>query len=159
MFGLRRQIFTQLHHVFKDWSLTIFEKGHIRRLISVLVLWSLWVARNKTKHGEQRYSFHGVVTRVNHCLSLIVQSDMLHYKHWRGDLEVVALFDVHPLKPRPKKPMKLMWVKPPGGIVKLNIDGAFKDAWGVSGVSFELIREYCYGRGFLLYCFYFIVLF
>ncbi|GAA0159945.1 hypothetical protein LIER_16613 [Lithospermum erythrorhizon] len=109
--------------------------GHIRLLIEVLILRSLWVARNKDKYGEQRYSFHGVVKRVNHCLSIIrqsdmLQSDMLHYKHWKEDLEVATLFDMHPLKPRPKKPMKLIWVKPQMGILKLNIDGAFKDSWG-----------------------------
>ncbi|GAA0173247.1 hypothetical protein LIER_26903 [Lithospermum erythrorhizon] len=67
---------------------------------------------------------------------------MLHYKHWKGDLEVTVLFDVHPLKPSPKKPMKLMWVKPPRGILKLNIDGAFNDAWGggALGVFFVMLR-------------------
>ncbi|GAA0159727.1 hypothetical protein LIER_43490 [Lithospermum erythrorhizon] len=55
---------------------------------------------------------------------------MLHYKYWKGDLKVATLFDVHPLKPRPRKPVKLLWAKPPRGLFKLNIDGTFKDAWG-----------------------------
>ncbi|GAA0141642.1 hypothetical protein LIER_35428 [Lithospermum erythrorhizon] len=84
MFGIWQQIFTQLHLVFKAWSLTVSEKGYIRRLIPVLILLSLWVARNKAKHSEQRYCFHGIVKRINHCLSIIVHSGMLYYKHWKG---------------------------------------------------------------------------
>ncbi|GAA0146460.1 hypothetical protein LIER_42910 [Lithospermum erythrorhizon] len=133
IFGIRKQIFTHIHLVFKAWSLTVSDKGHIRRLIPVLILWSLWVARNKAKHGEQRYSFHGIVQRINRCLAITIPSGIMQFKHWKGDLGVAALFNVQPLKPRPRKPMKLLWINPPSGHYKLNIDGAFKDAWGGLG--------------------------
>ncbi|GAA0162932.1 hypothetical protein LIER_18922 [Lithospermum erythrorhizon] len=130
---LRKKIFTQLHHVFKAWSLTVSEKGHIRWLIPVLVLCSLWVARNKAKHGG--IAFMGL-SRVLIIASLSLCNPTCCIINTGGvDLEVAALFDVHPLKPRPKKPVKLMWVKLPRGILKLNIDGAFKDDWrGLGGI-------------------------
>ncbi|GAA0152466.1 hypothetical protein LIER_10942 [Lithospermum erythrorhizon] len=57
------------------WSLSASEKGHIRQVVPVVILWALWEARNKAKHHNVKYNFHRILSRINNLLSLKLNID------------------------------------------------------------------------------------
>ncbi|GAA0172809.1 hypothetical protein LIER_26556 [Lithospermum erythrorhizon] len=60
---------------------------------------------------------------------------MLHYKHWKGDLNVAADWNVQVFKPLSKPPQLLCWNRPQHGVLKVNINGAnINGASGLGGI-------------------------
>ncbi|GAA0172058.1 hypothetical protein LIER_25959 [Lithospermum erythrorhizon] len=119
--------------VLNEWSLPAPYKGHARQLVPVVIIWALWEARNKAKHGTRRYTLANIQARVGNLVYYIGRTDILHLKHWKGDLNVAAEWNVQIFQPIAKPPRLLSWHRPPNGIDKLNVDGAYKN--GVGGLG------------------------
>ncbi|GAA0161430.1 hypothetical protein LIER_17746 [Lithospermum erythrorhizon] len=87
----------------------------------------------KAKHGEQRYTFQGILHRINHTLQILVHTELLHYKQWKGDMNVALLLGAWVYIPRSKPLTIVFWSRPNIGKYKLNIDGFFRN--GVAGIG------------------------
>ncbi|GAA0167741.1 reverse transcriptase [Lithospermum erythrorhizon] len=134
-FGFSSNPITNIQHAFQVWSLCCSTKGHVRQLIPVIILWALWEARNKAIHEHRVFSFKTIRTRIENLLYYLGKADLLHYKHWKGDLHVAQRLNITVYRSPRKPPLLLKWIKPPRGKLKVNTDGAFKEGFaGLGGV-------------------------
>ncbi|GAA0152030.1 hypothetical protein LIER_37404 [Lithospermum erythrorhizon] len=135
LFGLPQVLFNNVNQVILHWSLNSNTVGHIRQVMPVIILWVLWEFRNKTKHGELTYEFQNIQKRIEHLIIYLGKTELLQYKHWKGDFNVAVAFGIKVYKPVQKRPYILSWHRPTQGNLKLNIDGSYKlgDA-GLGGI-------------------------
>ncbi|GAA0172418.1 hypothetical protein LIER_41331 [Lithospermum erythrorhizon] len=109
LFGIIPSDINNVAQALTVWSLSTDTPGHIRHIVPILILWALWEARNKAKHGERQYSFQAIKKRIDNIIHYIGRADLLHYKHWRGDYNVAVLFKIPVQKPQLRPPQSLKW--------------------------------------------------
>ncbi|GAA0160856.1 hypothetical protein LIER_17313 [Lithospermum erythrorhizon] len=147
--GIKHTKFTNIRQVLRVWSLSIKNKGHIRQLIPVVLLWVLWEARNKAKQAAEPYCYHRICNRVTTLLIAISKASMNKAEYWTGESFLASQLGISVLVPRAKQMRLLSWVKPQVDQLKLNIDASYKQGRaGYGGIIRNSQGELVFAFGF-----------
>ncbi|WRX25598.1 Reverse transcriptase domain - like 10 [Theobroma cacao] len=102
------------------------KKGHIRKLMPLLIFWFLWVERNDAKHRNLGMYPNRVVWRVLKLIHQLFHGRQFQRWQWRGDLQIAQTWGLIFQQAVPPPPRIFSWHKPSSGEFKLNVDGSAK---------------------------------
>ncbi|GAA0153309.1 hypothetical protein LIER_44108 [Lithospermum erythrorhizon] len=88
--GIKSEPLLTVQQALITWSLTVKEKGHIRQVLPVVILWALWDARNNKKHNNYTYTFECICQKITKVLSTLARPTMGHPKFWKGE-QILAM--------------------------------------------------------------------
>ncbi|KAL0304188.1 UNVERIFIED_CONTAM: putative ribonuclease H protein [Sesamum radiatum] len=128
------------------WRLSspFVNNGHIRLLLPILILWSMWRMRNEAKFNDARFSSYWIIRQVSSYLTRIYKAGGMKSVQWKGDLVIASKMGFVFPKPAVLNPKIIRWLRPAAGWWKLNCDGASKENPGKAGAG-GIIRD-CRGR-------------
>ncbi|KAL0400828.1 UNVERIFIED_CONTAM: putative ribonuclease H protein [Sesamum latifolium] len=128
------------------WRLSspFVKNGHIRLLLPILILWSMWRMRNEAKFNDARFSSCRIIRQVSSYLTRIYKAGCMKSVQWKGDLVIASKMGFVFSKSVVLNPKIIRWLRPAVGWWKLNCDGASKENQGKAGAG-GVIRD-CRGR-------------
>ncbi|KAL2534444.1 Uncharacterized protein Adt_07795 [Abeliophyllum distichum] len=108
-------------------------QDHIRKIVSLLILWFIWTARNDAKYQDISMESKKIIWKVYHTITLLHTGCLFRVIHWRGDIYITPLFGIFLTTPSLPLPVLVYWRTPPGGSYKVNTDGCVKDGFASRG--------------------------
>ncbi|KAL2505565.1 Retrotransposon [Abeliophyllum distichum] len=128
IFGIPLKVGEMLQHKFQTWrfSVQFVKGGNIRTIISLLVLWFIWTARNDVKRRMIGMEPSHIIWRVHHTIFLLHTRKFFRFVHWRGDFD--PHFGITLISPTPNSPI-VYWRAPSVGYAKINTDGCVRDGF------------------------------
>ncbi|XP_011082393.1 uncharacterized protein LOC105165175 [Sesamum indicum] len=121
----------------KAWKSDRDSKAHIRDLIPVLILWSIWTICNTAKHESTSFKSAAIIFKIHNYLQLHGKAKMWKpTTHWKGDRFLAFSLKISfPIKRKSTYCTLVKWEKPQMGWFILNTDGASKGNPGISGAG------------------------
>lgn len=112
---------------FKSWVNSSDDIGvnHIRILIPILIDWFSWLARNDAKHKRRRIQSYSIICKIMNIIHLAQIAKPFSRDFWRGNVTIVASWQVRVLPPKVGRVQAVYWIKPPPNWVKINTDCSF----------------------------------
>lgn len=87
VFGM--QLTSSIHGValrIMTWYLSAPSDNHIRWIISTVVLWFLWKARNAAKFQSNTFHRRAIIFEIYKFLNMLGASKAIHYHYMAGDM-------------------------------------------------------------------------
>ncbi|KAL0915057.1 hypothetical protein M5K25_015457 [Dendrobium thyrsiflorum] len=111
-------------------------RGHVINLISSLVVWYIWMARNNSIHNNIGMNVDIIIRNITDKVFKIFSVNLLKHKNFKGYCHIAKAFGIHIISNGITfTPRIVCWNKPPVNFVKLNTDGSVKDnGWGCGGI-------------------------
>ncbi|KAL2512776.1 Uncharacterized protein Adt_18376 [Abeliophyllum distichum] len=124
IFGISLKVGEMLQHRFQTWrfSSQFVKGGHIRTIISLLVLWFIWTARNDVKHRRISMEPSRIIWRVHHTIFLLHTGKLFQFVHWHGNFDLTPHFGITLISPTPNPPTLVYWYSPSVESAKINTD-------------------------------------
>ncbi|XP_073153656.1 uncharacterized protein [Henckelia pumila] len=118
----------QNFHFFANWMVSNgwSRNGHIRELISFLIIWFLWKARNDHKHKGIRIHSARIIQHILDFILSIGRSGLLRAIHWGGFEDVATSMELSYTLSRTTYIRTVRWLAPNFGFFRLNTYGCSK---------------------------------
>ncbi|KAL0909230.1 hypothetical protein M5K25_020077 [Dendrobium thyrsiflorum] len=123
-------------------------RGHVINLISSLINWYIWMARNNSIYNNIGMNADIIIRNITDKVYKIFSVKLLKDKNFKGYCHIAKVFSINfTSNSNTFSPRIVCWIKPPVNFVKLNTDGSVKDnGWGCGGI----IRD-SYGNFIMAY--------
>lgn len=116
------------------WRRRVRSHHHIGFILPCFVLWHIWKARNGSRSDSKTFNINAIIYQVLLDLRLVSVAFGFTTDQVRGMLDLIHEVDIRILPPKVRSTHLVAWLRPPDGVVKLNVDGCCKGNPGISAV-------------------------
>ncbi|KAL0903997.1 hypothetical protein M5K25_026065 [Dendrobium thyrsiflorum] len=110
-------------------------RGHIINLVSSLIIWYIWMARNNSIYNNIGMNADNIIRNITNKVFKIFSVKLLKDKNFKGYCHIAKVFGINlTSNSNTFSPRIVCWITPVN-FVKLNTDGLVKDnGWGCGGI-------------------------